>query len=108
MRLALGHRLCSKVQDAAPARSINSDADTAISSMARASISRTCCGRYSGSGECIGRFYTCAMQNLAELAGQIKEWGRELGFQQTGITGVDLAEDEAQLRDWLAQGQHGA
>ena len=47
------------------------------------------------------------MQNHVELARQIKEWGRELGFQQTGITGVDLAEDEAQLRDWLAQGQHG-
>ncbi|HMB43612.1 MAG TPA: tRNA epoxyqueuosine(34) reductase QueG [Luteimonas sp.] len=47
------------------------------------------------------------MQNHPALAQQIKDWGRELGFQQVGITGVDLAEDEAQLRDWLAQGQHG-
>jgi epoxyqueuosine reductase len=47
------------------------------------------------------------MQNLPALADQIKEWGRELGFQQVGITGVELTEDEAQLRDWLAQGQHG-
>jgi epoxyqueuosine reductase len=47
------------------------------------------------------------MQNHAALAEQIKQWGRELGFQQVGITGVDLAEDETQLRDWLAQGMHG-
>ena len=47
------------------------------------------------------------MQNHADLAERIKTWGRELGFQQVGITGVDLAEDEQQLHDWLAQGQHG-
>ena len=28
------------------------------------------------------------------LADSIKEWGRELGFQQVGITGVDLGEHE--------------
>lgn len=41
------------------------------------------------------------------LAAQIKAWSRELGFQQLGIAGIDLAEDEAHLRDWLDQGQHG-
>ena len=47
------------------------------------------------------------MQDLAALATQIKGWARELGFAQAGIAGVELGEDEAQLRDWLAQGMHG-
>jgi epoxyqueuosine reductase len=47
------------------------------------------------------------MQDLASLATQIKRWSRELGFAATGIAGVELGEDEAQLRDWLAQGLHG-
>ncbi len=45
--------------------------------------------------------------DLAGLAGRIKAWGRELGFQQVGITGVDLAGDEALLDRWLAEGRHG-
>ncbi len=44
---------------------------------------------------------------LSRLAGRIKEWGRELGFQQVGIAGVDLSADEALLRRWLAEGRHG-
>jgi len=47
------------------------------------------------------------MHDLASLATQIKRWSRELGFAATGIAGVELGEDEAQLRDWLAQGLHG-
>ena len=43
----------------------------------------------------------------AVLADSIKEWGRELGFQQVGITGVDLGEHEAHLERWLAAGYHG-
>ena len=43
----------------------------------------------------------------ARLAPAIKAWGRQLGFQQVGITGVDLAADEAHLLDWLARGWHG-
>ncbi|MGQ0594312.1 MAG: tRNA epoxyqueuosine(34) reductase QueG [Gammaproteobacteria bacterium] len=42
------------------------------------------------------------------LAGDIKTWARELGFQGIGVTGVALPEDEARLRDWLARGFHGA
>lgn len=41
------------------------------------------------------------------LAERIKTWGRELGFQQLGITDVNLAEDEARLERWLAAGYHG-
>jgi epoxyqueuosine reductase len=47
------------------------------------------------------------MQDLAVLAQEIKQWSRDLGFAAAGITGVELGEDEAQLRDWLAQGLHG-
>ena len=45
---------------------------------------------------------------LAELATVIKTWGLELGFQQVGITGIDLREHEARLVDWLAAGFHGS
>ncbi|XKE44572.1 tRNA epoxyqueuosine(34) reductase QueG [Halomonas organivorans] len=45
--------------------------------------------------------------DLHRLAERIKTWGRELGFQQVGITDVDLAEDEARLQRWLDAGHHG-
>ncbi|HJY35956.1 MAG TPA: tRNA epoxyqueuosine(34) reductase QueG [Steroidobacteraceae bacterium] len=45
---------------------------------------------------------------LGELASSIREWGRELGFQQTGIAGIDIAADEERLMRWLEQGRHGA
>ena len=38
---------------------------------------------------------------------QLREWAHELGFSQIGITGVDLAQAEAGLADWLAAGFHG-
>ncbi|MDX1515065.1 MAG: tRNA epoxyqueuosine(34) reductase QueG, partial [Gammaproteobacteria bacterium] len=41
------------------------------------------------------------------LASRIKTWGQDLGFQAVGITGVDLAEDEARLLAWLKDGRHG-
>ncbi|MCG8435549.1 MAG: tRNA epoxyqueuosine(34) reductase QueG [Gammaproteobacteria bacterium] len=41
------------------------------------------------------------------LAKRIKAWGRELGFQQIGITRKALADDERYLGDWLARGRHG-
>lgn len=43
----------------------------------------------------------------AALAQSIKEWGRELGFQQVGITDVDLGEHEAHLEAWLQAGYQG-
>ena len=45
--------------------------------------------------------------DLAQLAQDIKRWGRELGFQRLGIAGIDLREDEARLAAWLAQGRQG-
>ena len=41
------------------------------------------------------------------LADRIKTWGKEIGFQQVGITGIDLEEDEGHLLDWLNKGLHG-
>lgn len=41
------------------------------------------------------------------LAHDIKTWGQALGFQQTGITAVDLSEDETHLINWLQAGRHG-
>jgi epoxyqueuosine reductase len=38
---------------------------------------------------------------------RIKEWGRELGFDALAIAGIDLAEDEARLLEWLDRGWHG-
>jgi len=45
--------------------------------------------------------------DLPALAQSIKEWGRELGFQQVGISGLDLAEHEQHLERWLEAGYHG-
>ncbi len=42
------------------------------------------------------------------LANDIKRWGGELGFQQTGISATELGEDETHLLNWLAAGRHGA
>jgi epoxyqueuosine reductase len=44
---------------------------------------------------------------LPALVDSIKQWGRELGFQQVGIAGLDLAEHEGHLARWLAAGYHG-
>ncbi|SFU64219.1 epoxyqueuosine reductase [Halomonas korlensis] len=48
-----------------------------------------------------------AQPDLHALAARIKTWGRELGFQQLGITDIDLSADEARLERWLAAGHHG-
>ena len=45
--------------------------------------------------------------DFAALASQVKQWGRELGFQRLGISDTNLAEDEAHLLHWLKNCQHG-
>lgn len=45
--------------------------------------------------------------NVNQLARDIKQWGRELGFQAVGITDADLGEAEAHFLQWLADGFHG-
>ena len=46
-------------------------------------------------------------QQLETLRDDIRRWGSELGFQQVGISDIDLAKAESQLNDWLKRGYHG-
>lgn len=46
--------------------------------------------------------------DLHQLADDIKHWGRELGFQQVGITDIDLGEHEEKLQAWLSKGYQGS
>jgi epoxyqueuosine reductase len=53
-----------------------------------------------------------AMQNArsidwVELAAQIRQWGRELGYDAIGFAETALDAAEAELNDWLAAGFHG-
>ena len=45
--------------------------------------------------------------DFKQLALDIKRWGGELGFQQTGISDTQLAAAEAGLQQWLSLGYHG-
>ncbi len=45
---------------------------------------------------------------MAALKANIIEWCVELGFQQAGVSDVDLAVAEARLADWLAAKFHGS
>jgi epoxyqueuosine reductase len=45
--------------------------------------------------------------DLTRLRARLDSLARELGFDQAGVAGVDLAEDEARLARWLAEGRHG-
>jgi len=42
-----------------------------------------------------------------KLANKIKTWAKELGFEQIGITDVDLSEHEEELQRWIDSGYHG-
>ena len=43
----------------------------------------------------------------AQLASQIRRWGNETGFQQIGITDVDLSAYKAYYDNWLSANYHG-
>ena len=45
--------------------------------------------------------------DFTELARDIKQWAKELGFQETAITDVDLSEYEHLLESWIANSYHG-
>ncbi|KHJ51852.1 epoxyqueuosine reductase [Vreelandella venusta] len=51
--------------------------------------------------------FSLSAEQLQQLAERIKRWGRELGFQQVGITDTVLAVHERHLERWLEQGYHG-
>jgi epoxyqueuosine reductase len=47
---------------------------------------------------------TAVGKNIEE---RVKHWGREIGFDAIAIAGIDLADDEARLIEWLDRGWHG-
>lgn len=49
-----------------------------------------------------------AGHHLEQLPGLIGQWSRELGFQQSGISNIDLSSQGEELRRWLAKGFHGS
>lgn len=38
---------------------------------------------------------------------KLKQWGKQLGFQQLGVSGIDLSKQEKYLQHWLALDFHG-
>lgn len=48
-----------------------------------------------------------SQKEAAELALNIKNWGNELGFQQTGITDIQLSHAEEKLNAWIEAGYAG-
>jgi epoxyqueuosine reductase len=54
-----------------------------------------------------GKIIRMSDDRYSELAAHIRDWAGELGFQQVGISDVDLGEHPAYLDRWLAAGYHG-
>jgi len=46
--------------------------------------------------------------DLQALLARLRAWGAELGFSQIGVAGIDLADAEAGLLEWLDKGYHGS
>jgi epoxyqueuosine reductase len=46
-------------------------------------------------------------RDWAALKRRIREWASALGFEETGVAGVDLSAAEARLLEWLGHGFHG-
>ena len=46
--------------------------------------------------------------DAAAVAKRVRQLAGEFGFQRCGISDIELGEDEAHLRDWLAQGLYGS
>ena len=44
----------------------------------------------------------------SQLARRVRALAREFGFQRCGISGIELAKDEAHLPEWLAKGLYGS
>ena len=44
---------------------------------------------------------------MDELKAHIQRWGKELGFQQVGVSDIDLSQAEQRLAEWVDKGFHG-
>jgi epoxyqueuosine reductase len=49
----------------------------------------------------------CGQIDGPSLVATLGQWGRELGFSQIGVAGVDLSSAEPGLLQWLSNGFHG-
>ncbi|MCL5975095.1 MAG: tRNA epoxyqueuosine(34) reductase QueG [Gammaproteobacteria bacterium] len=47
------------------------------------------------------------VQSSRALLADMQVWARSLGFQQLGVSDIDLSAAEQQLQQWLAKGFHG-
>ncbi len=50
---------------------------------------------------------TVKITHMQQLSNHIKNWGETLGFQQIGITDIDLSHYEERFITWLAKGFQG-
>ncbi len=48
------------------------------------------------------------MTDFNQLSKQIKSWGKSLGFQQIGITDIDLDDAEVHFLNWIKKNRHGS
>ena len=71
-------------------------------------------GAQEGKGKWVGASYNGAhifrllMDTASNIVSLCQTWGRELGFSQIGVAGVDLSAAEPGLSAWLAAGFHGS
>ena len=54
---------------------------------------------------CMGEINTALAMN--ELLNKMQDWAQSFGFQQLGVSDLDLAASEEKLLSWLAAGFHG-
>jgi epoxyqueuosine reductase len=45
--------------------------------------------------------------DYSQLLQQISQWSEELGFQQLGVSDIELSKHDKHLNDWIAAGFHG-
>jgi len=50
---------------------------------------------------------THSSADMVRLKAEIASWGAELGFQQLGVSDIDLSRAEDRLKRWLDDGRHG-
>ena len=48
------------------------------------------------------------MTDLKKLKSDIKKWSVELGFDQMGVSGIEVKNDEEKLIQWLKNNHHGS
>jgi len=47
------------------------------------------------------------IKEMKDLPDKMQQWAKQLGFQQLGISNIDLSQAEERLSSWLSAGLHG-